>query len=240
MRTVRTLVLVGSGEFTSSMIPIDRYLLSKIKNKNIAIFPTAAGLENDYDKWIDQGEIHFSKLGAKPLGLHVVKRKDTDNKDVFTKVTRSSIVYFSGGEPSYLHEVLDETKLWKQILSLYKSSVFLAGSSAGAVVMGAYTLQNAQSVFFQDAPVVWKKTFRLIDFTIFPHFDFVVREKIDVMKRVMKLAPKAVQKRWIGIDEDTAMILENERHARVMGLGRVHVFKNGKERIYKPEDTFSL
>lgn len=237
---MRTLVLVGSGEFTNSMVSVDLHLLSKIKKKNIAILPTAAGLEGDYKKWIDLGEEHFNKLGANTIGLHVVKRKDTGSKEVFKKVARSSIVYFSGGEPSYLYDVLQGTKLWNMIYSGYKKGQILAGSSAGAIVMGSHTLENAQQVFFQNAPIVWKKTFRLIDYAIFPHFDFVLQEKIDIMKKVMKLAPKDVQGKWIGIDENTALVITDEKYGEVMGHGNVRVLKDGEEKVYKKGSALRL
>ncbi len=243
---MRTLVLLGSGEFTQAMDETDTYLLSfpkesyEFEDKSVAILPTAAGQEENWQKWIDDGVSHFTKLGAKAYGVPVVKRQDTMNSDYLSQVEKASLIYFSGGEPGYLHQVFVGSLLWDAIIAAYKKGQIVAGSSAGAMVLGSWTLANGQNVFFKNAEPVWEKAFSIVNYTIFPHYDFAKREKEEVVEKVMRTAPKQVGKAWIGIDEDTALILINETDAKVMGKGNVYVTRDAIETVHSHGEDFIL
>ena len=138
-----TLVLEGSGEFTPAMEDTDRYLLSKIANRHptIAILPTAAGLEHDWHKWIDDGVRHFRYLGVSPLsiiGLKVRSRQDAADPQWTKLVESADLLYLSGGSPHHLYASLTGTPLWQTIVDRYHRDMILAGASAGAMVLGAY------------------------------------------------------------------------------------------------------
>lgn len=238
---MRILVLVGSGEFTDAMIHVDNYLLSQTTSKTVAILPTAAGQEKHPHQWIQDGVRHFKKLHAKPVGVPVLKRNDTIKREYLEKIHSAAFIYFSGGYPGYLFDTLVDTPLWQFIYQKYKSGAVLAGCSAGAMIMGERILANGQELFMQGAwPPVWKKSFGLIPYSIFPHFDWARSEKKELFERIMKQASKDVLRQWIGIDEETALIISNEQKAQVMGKGTVHVVKNGKETIYKNGASFEM
>ena len=85
---MKTLVLVGSGEFTESMIETDVNVInlakknSKRERISVAIIPTASVPDGKQKNWIDDGIQHFKKLRVNPFGLNIVNRKDA-NKKVF-------------------------------------------------------------------------------------------------------------------------------------------------------------
>lgn len=239
----KILVLAGSGEFTKSMKEIDQYLLSLTKSAKpeVAILPTAAGLEDTPQKWIDDGIRYFKKLGAKPKGIKILQRKDTKNESLLAELNTSSIIYFSGGHPGYLLTTLKNTPAWKKIEKLYQNRVVLAGSSAGAMIMGKIILANAQEVFLKgEKKFIWKKAFSLVPFSIIPHYDFTIQKWPKVVREVIERAPSEFAKYHIGIDEDTAVIIEDNKYAKVMGKGKVFVFKNGKEKIYREKGSFII
>lgn len=240
---MKKLVLVGSGEFTSSMLKIDSYLINEIKNPtspptllkhrgsrrlrrtgskvNVAIIPTASVPDGKQQKWIDDGIKHFKKLGVNPFGLNIVNRQDANKKAFLKKLKAADLIYFSGGHPGFLLETFKDTEAWKVILNLYEQGIILAGSSAGAMIMGSYLLANAQESFDKGVKPKWIKGFNLASYTIFPHYDWAVKNRPADMKRVLSLAPKYIKDNWMGIDEDTALIFQDNKKMEIKGDGTV-------------------
>ncbi len=238
---MRTLVLVGSGEFTDAMNHVDTYLLTQTNSKTVAILPTAAGQEEHPLQWIKDGVRHFKKLRAKPVGVPILKREDTIKREYLEEIHSAAFIYFSGGYPGYLLDTLIDTPAWQYIYQKYQKGAILAGCSAGAMIMGGKILANGQELFMQEAwPPVWKKASELIPYAIFPHFDWARIQKKELFERIMRQASKEVLRQWIGIDEETALIIIDEKKAQVMGKGTVHVVKNGNETIYKTGHSFTL
>lgn len=232
------LTLLGSGEFTSNTSEIDRFLLDmsekKLKSKKVSIFPTAAGKETDYDKWIQEGIRHFKKLGAEPIGIPAIKKEDFERNDFIQMLSGSGIIYFSGGHPGHLLNSLKDTSLWKKILELYKNGVILAGSSAGAMVLGNYVLSNAQEVFMGDDYPIWEEALGLIDYPIIPHYDFIENEgnKFD---GVLEKTPNKIKKKLLGIDENTGLVVYDGKKGEVWGKGKLHIIEDNKEKVYKKD-----
>src|SRR3989344_2038962 len=121
------LALIGSGEFTSAMDEVDRFLLDHTPNPKVAILPTAANLEPNWRKWVTDGVRHFSHLGVSAEGVNPLDP---------VKLKQFNFFYFSGGDPGHLLKSLKNTPVWKTILDLHKSGATLVGSSAGALVFG--------------------------------------------------------------------------------------------------------
>lgn len=240
MGIVRKLVLVGSGEFTKTMGETDQYLLGLVKNPVVAILPTAAGQEDAPEKWIEDGIGHFRRLGAEPFGLNVLNRNHAKTEKYSKLLKEASIIYFSGGNPGYLHSTLVDTPLWRLIFAGYLKGRLLAGSSAGAMVMGKYVFANAQEAYIEGKKPIWKPGFGLVNFLILPHFDAAQKEKPDFFKLALSHAPKEARGNWIGIDEDTALVILNDKEAKVMGKSKVYLSKNGEETVYKSGDSFIL
>ena len=237
---MKILVLAGSGEFTPKMIPVDTFLLSQIKGKNktVAILPTAAGAEKNPHRWIADGVGHFTKLEVRAFGVPVLSRDDAFKDEFLKQVKNASMIYFSGGDPGYLYSTLSDTPLWKLVLSQYKNGTILAGSSAGTMVMGNYVLSNAQRLSSGEKPS-WDKSFGLVKFSILPHYDYVVREMSEVFQGALKSGSEK-ELQLLGIDEDTAMVIFNDKKVEIMGEGSVHILENLKSRDFHAGDSFNL
>lgn len=216
----KILALVGSGEFTSAMDDVDKFLLSNITSPKVAILPTAAGAEADYEKWIRDGEKHFKKLNSSALGIHLTNRKNANDARIIKQLTSCNFFYFSGGDPGYLLDTIKDTKAWKIILQKYTKGAILAGSSAGAMVLGAMVWARVYEYERTGKLLQWEKGLDVVPFGVIPHFKYIqkqfnAKQKAD-LKRVM---PKDVE--TIGIDENTAFI-QFDGKWQIMGNGKVH------------------
>ena len=123
----------------------------------------------------------------------LVDRQSADDPDVATGLRRSRLIYLLGGFPEYLAVVLKASAAWRAIMAALEEGAVLAGSSAGAMVMGDF--------FFNPVSQKVVKGLGLLHATsIVPHFNSFGRTWVD---RLQKELPSVS---LIGIDEETGMI----------------------------------
>jgi cyanophycinase len=223
-----TLVLAGSGEFTSAMDEVDRGLLDTLQpSARVAIVPTAAGLEDTPDEWIAKGTEHFRALGAEPVPLRVLNKDDAHDPRWRDAVANVDWIYFSGGNPGHLVESLAGSPFWAAILERHRAGAILAGSSAGAMMFGDSTfvpLERGPDGFPTKAVV--RPALGLVSRVIVaPHFDILPER---MLRQWSALVPEG--HRLLGIDEDTALVRSNGGWD-VRGRGRVLVFRTLDDRV---------
>lgn len=215
------LALFGSGEFTNTVDDIDDYLIKTYKPRSIAIIPTAAGKEKDYYKWIEMAEEHYRKFNVEVIPVPVTSIEQSNKQEYSILVEKADWIFFSGGDPNYLLTVLKDNNLWETVLKKYNSGTLLSGSSAGAMIMGTYLLSSPFRDIIKPTASDWKPAFNLVPFTIFPHFDKFKRHP-NVLNRLIFNSPNEIKSSWIGIDENTALLLKDTERI-VLGTGQIEV-----------------
>jgi peptidase E len=221
MNTKGILALIGSGEFTKAMDATDKFLLSQIKNPVVAIIPTAAGQEDDYDKWIKMGVTHFKKLNVTAYGVHLLTANDANYQIIIDQLSKANVFYFSGGDPGYLLDVLKDSKAWELINDSHNNGAMLIGSSAGAMVMGKKVIARIYRFFRTGQLPKWEDGLSLTDFAVIPHFDKISEDmKEEHINELRQSISKGVE--IVGIDEDTSYILIEGKWKK-MGKGKVHI-----------------
>ncbi len=238
----KTLLLTGSGEFTEEMKYVDSYVLSFAdqSKRKIAIIPTAAGKENDYQRLIKRAEEHFAEYGYIAYEVRVLNREDAQNKEIVDQVKDATMIYFSGGDPGHLWHSVKDTYLIKTVLSLYNEGVILAGSSAGAWILGSNVLTNTHDMLKGATVPVWEESLSLVKHTIIPHYDRTITRDKEIFDRVYSQTPKSIKNSFLGIDENTALLLTDDTEGMVLGRSGVHVFNNGVDSEYKSGSFFTL
>ena len=133
------LALVGGDEFRRGCESMDEAILRATGKSSpvVLIVPTAAAFENPA-RAADNGVTHFSALGADARPLMVLDRSDAESPEVVAEVESTDVVYLTGGSPIHLLEVLQESALLDAIINALERGAVLAGSSAGAMVMGSW------------------------------------------------------------------------------------------------------
>jgi cyanophycinase len=215
------LVLFGSGEFTPAVDDIDEYLISQYKPQNIAILPTAAGVENDASKWLDMAKQHYAKYNLSVIPVPIYNKVQANEKRLTDQLKQADWIFLSGGNPNYLFETLKDSELWKIILKQVDDGALIAGSSAGAMIMGKFLLSPSLNTFFKSSSSLWQRAFGLVDYTIIPHFDHFKKQK-GFMLKILRISPNKIRSSWMGIDENTAIILD-DLSRKVIGSGSVEI-----------------
>ena len=139
MHVPPNIALLGGGEFQVACMEFDRALIKSSANARpkIAIIPTAATFQNP-QKAASNGIKYFESLGADPFGLMILTKEEANDQSLGEKLEDTNIIYLTGGDPSYLYEVLQGSGFLKQMRVLYKKGAIIAGSSAGAMVLGEF------------------------------------------------------------------------------------------------------
>src|SRR5262249_22287072 len=135
-------LLAGSGEFRPPMVQVDRELLRHTPGgpPKVAILPTAAGLEASVSSWIRDGIAQFAAFGCEAYGVTAIDRTGVEGPANVAAIEAADLVYMSGGSPGYLVETLRDSAVWAAIVRGWLAGDALAGSSAGAMAMGEWTL----------------------------------------------------------------------------------------------------
>jgi cyanophycinase-like exopeptidase len=228
------------------MREIDRFLLDTlgVATARVALLPTASGLELGMpERWNSLGLEHFSNLGADVTPVALINRADAQDPQVVAELGRADLYYFSGGNPEYVLEALRDTPAWAAIYAGYRHGAVLAGCSAGAMMLGSYTL-SVRSVMRGETPR-WLPALGVVPgVVIMPHFDRVADfAGQEMFRAILATAPENAT--LIGVDEDTALVRAAFDGAapswRVLGRQGVSVFDgNGARLIYRAGEQVPL
>lgn len=146
-------------------------------------------------------------------------RLDAESKALFrAQLAAATGVFFTGGDQSRIMDVLADEELLRAVRERYQRGVVFGGTSAGAAVMslrmitgdGDFTLIDG------DAVVVREGLGLLRGVIVDQHFVKRQREN-----RLFGLVLKHPDERGVGIDDDTALLVTDGRHAEVVGKGPV-------------------
>jgi len=224
--------LVGSGEFTPAMADIDREILATLPaHPRVVILPTAAAGE-DPDDWAYRGVEHFTKLGARTVALMVLNWSHAEDPEHVAEVEAADLVYLSGGKPARLLAALEGSPLWRGVLLARRNGGWIVGASAGAMVLGDWTLVHAPGAG-HGTPTVWTIGLGILQgMAVVPHYD-----RWEEAERLAdEIAPSCTV---FGIAEDSAVLLD-EGHGRALGRGDALVRLGEERRILAPGDLFEL
>lgn len=223
MTTVtRRILLVGGEEFRPAAVGMDRRILELTGQTapRVAIIPTAAARENPALA-ASNGIRHFQGLGADAYSVDVIQRQDADNPRMAAQLQGAHVIYFTGGSPEHLHTVLARSPLLDAVVGANNSGAILAGSSAGAMVLGAVMRRPSSASPVSNALNVVPNVMTL------PH-----HERSDPESVLTQLAGREfVGLTVLGIDGGSGVLLEPGA-ATALGSSNVTVYREGAWRRY--------
>jgi cyanophycinase len=203
------LALLGGNEFRENCRELDRALLARLgASARVAVLPTAAAHESPRQA-AHNGVQHLKRLGAKPEPVFVLNRADAGSEEMVAQLKEMQGLYFTGGDPVHLLETLRGTRIWQTAVGIYERGGLIAGSSAGAMVMGGQTWAPGEG---------WRKGLGLAPgLAVIPHH-LTLAARWDAIKMRDSLPPGVT---LVGIDEATALVLPE---GSVLGEGEVTIY----------------
>lgn len=211
--TAGTLALVGGGEWREGCT-FDATLLETAGTDEVVVLPTAAAYEHPAHL-VAEAETWLSTLGAKVVGLDVLRRPDALDPANVEAVRRSRFTYLAGGSPMHLRSVLKDSPLWDALVASWQDGAVLAGSSAGAMVLCDPMVDPRGGAFTVGLGL-------LDGMAVVPHADTWSDER---SHRTLQLAPKGLI--VAAVDERTALVRAPDGVWRAEGAGEVVAYRDG-------------
>jgi len=152
-------------------------------------------------------------------------------------------IFFSGGDQNRIMDVLADEELLKLIRAKYTAGTPFGGTSAGAAVISDPIMTgDADLKILDGAKVGVRKGLGLLPNVVFDQH-FLVRQRHNRLFGLIMQNPGML---GIGIDEDTAVLVEDNRKLTVVGATKVifvHATRSNKEfamSILGNNDKFDL
>lgn len=152
---------------------------------------------------------------------------DTEKRTKFiAQVKDATGIYFTGGDQNRIMDVLSDQELLKMLRDKYAAGTPFAGTSAGAAVMSDPMMTGEADLKILDGTKVGARTgLGLIPNIIFDQH-FLVRQRHNRLFGLIMVNPAML---GIGIDEDTSVLIEDNRKLQVIGATQV-MFVDAKRR----------
>lgn len=229
---------LGSGEFEAWSEPVERWLLTRSRNPDgpVLVCPTAAAHEGDgsFNGWASKGLEHYRDLGIAAEVLPLRTHDDALRDTVVARLESASAIFFSGGNPARLSQVMLGTPFWHALQTAVDSGLPYAGCSAGVACLTEVTYDSDS----RDFDSIWAPGIGFVKDALFgPHWD-IVDSWIPGAKAFITGSVRPGQT-FIGLDEDTAMVGDG-RSWEVIGRSKIHVLAGGEWTRYADGESFDL
>ncbi len=224
---IERIALIGGDEFRSGCEEADRAILAATGavNPKVLVVPTAA-VEGSPSKAAANGVSYFTSLGADAAPLMVLDAADAADKGLADQIGSADVVYLTGGNPAFLRDSLSGSLVLQAMLEAHEKGAWLAGSSAGAMVLGTW-------MRFRQ----WTRALDVISGVVtLPHHERSDPESTS--EELARNAPEGIVAA-IGIDGRTGC-LALDGGWKVLGPGQVAVYEAGAWRRFASGESFTL
>ncbi|KAF2750575.1 class I glutamine amidotransferase-like protein [Sporormia fimetaria CBS 119925] len=213
------LVIIG-GNLQSESIYNRIITLAGGPNASIIVIPTAGG-EPTYGQNFSTAAA-FRKFGAQNVNVvHTYDPVVADTEEFVKLLERADAVFFAGGRQWRLVDAYAGTKAEKAFQKVLDRGGVIAGSSAGASIMGSFLARGdtvGNDIMIGDHTVGFGY---LKNSAIDQHV--LVRNRHFDMFKILEVEPKLL---GLAIDEDTAVVVQGNE-MEVIGRTYVLVYDGG-------------
>ncbi|MBC8046217.1 MAG: cyanophycinase [Fimbriimonadaceae bacterium] len=228
------LIAVGGAEnrnhFEKEKLHVLSRILKEMKGNEtlIEIIPTASGDPKMIGKEFDNA---FNSIGCKAAQVMDIRRKkDTEKSEFLERIKVCDGIMFSGGNQTRLSEIFLGTEFLEILKHRYQNEndFVIAGTSAGAMAQSEIMINGgapAEALMRGKALIV--RGLGFIDKAIIDSH-FINRGRFG---RLMVAIAEHPQMTGLGISEDTAVIIREERYLEIIGNGLVAIM-DGMELQY--------
>jgi cyanophycinase len=163
------LALVGGDELNPGNEPQDKVLVAAASGGPAFVLATAAGRQHP-DLAVRNARAWFKGLGLDVEELPAIRRSDVTSAKNAELARAGRFFYLVGGDPGLVPKTLADTPLWAAIVEAWRGGAALAGSSAGAMELGEWTLIRDRRP--GDARRRYRTALSIVPRTaVIPHFD---------------------------------------------------------------------
>ena len=195
----------------------------------LVVIPTAGGASHYDQFW--RGQRLFKDAGATDITvLHTYDPQVADTEEFVAPLRRARGVFFGGGRQWRLADAYLNTLTQRELFALLERGGVISGSSAGASIMGSFLVRGdtqTNTVMMGDH----LEGFALLKNVGIDQHLLRRNRQFDLLE-VIEAHPELL---GIGIDEDTAIVVEGDRF-EVIGQSYVVIYDS--QRMIPPDGRF--
>ncbi len=220
------LLIIGGGERPAEIMKQFITLAEGFRGGKIIILPMASSVPEEVGP---EQALQLKDFGAKSVEFHILSREDALNPENTKLFEDIGGVFFSGGVQSRLVDILLDTPIHKTLVDLYEAGGVIGGTSAGAAVMSEIMItgdekrtvdEDAAFETIEADNIVTVRGFGFIKTAIIDQH-FVRRKRHN---RLLSLIAENPEILGVGIDEETAIIVNPDKTFDVIGERSVIVY----------------
>ena len=213
------LALVGGDELKPGNEPQDELLATAAGTGPAYVIATAAARQRP-ELAVRHAQGWFARFGLDVQELPARTRTQAKAAENVVRAAEGRLFYLVGGDPGLTVGTLAGTPLWDAIVGAWREGASLAGSSAGAMALGAWSLVRGR--YKGDAQRRFKDALGLVPgVAVAPHFETFGRRWVGSGQATGREVV------LVGIDGRSAAVWY-EGTWRAMGPGAVTVITGGE------------
>ena len=220
-----SLIIIGGHEDRSGERRILRAVADRLGKDGKIVVCTVASAEPE-SLW-EEYEAAFRAIGVPHVfRLDVDSREDASSPRAIRILEGATGVFFTGGDQLKITSQVGDTPLYSRVQEIFEQGGVVAGTSAGASAMSETMLvaNNGEASYRIKSALLMAPGLGLAQYMVIDqHFSERGR-----MARLIGAVTQNPRVLGVGIDEDTALILERNREFRVLGAGAVYVVDASK------------
>lgn len=205
--TIRKLIIIGGAEDKEDKCEILRKVVEMGggEDARITIITTAT------ERPMEAGNLYrdiFRKLGVKNIDiLNINSRREALDEEYISSIRDATCIFFTGGDQLRITSLLGGTSAYAALHHAYRKGALLVGTSAGASVMSSNMIVEGED---DDAP-------KYCTLKMAPGLgllnEVIIDQHFAQRGRIGRLLVAVAQNPYmlgVGIDEDTAIIVEGD------------------------------
>src|SRR3954463_6950489 len=220
-----TLIIIGGHEDREGerviLKEVARRATARKNGKHSKQLVITAVASNMPDEVIPEYERIFKELGVEEIGVLEIRNVDDAHSEENARlVLDTGVLFFTGGDQLRITSQVGVTPVYEAMYEMYLNGGVIVGTSAGAAAMSEIMLVSGESDESNEihALEMGAGLGLLKEVVIDSHFAERGR-----MGRLLGAVAQNPRSLGIGIDEDTAIIVEQSQHLRVIGSGAIYM-----------------
>jgi cyanophycinase len=227
-RTDRTLIIIGGKEDRSNNKVILGEVARRVGSGKLVV--TTVAIPSNPEGLFEEYEKAFRSLGVKHLFKLEINTREEATRDAKLRILDDAVgVFFTGGDQVKISSQIGDTPIFRRVQEIYEAGGVIAGTSAGASVMSETMLVEGgdEESHVIGGSVRMAPGLGLISGVIIDQH-FMERGRVGRLIGAVAQNPKNL---GVGIDEQTAIVVEKGNGFYVLGSGAVYVI-DGTEVSY--------
>lgn len=241
-----TVVFMGSGELTATMVEVHKKMLARLPDPPQAVFlDTPAGFQLNVDEISRKAVEYFRVHVQKPLDVASYKSSEKttafEAESAYHLLRKANFVLIGPGSPTYAIRQLKETPIPEILGTVIQSGGCMVAASAAALTMGRYTLP-VYEIYKVGQEVHWVDGLDMLapfgfNLIVVPHWNNAEGGSHDTrfcfmgeprFQQLEALLPD--DSTILGVDEHTACIIDLEsQQIDIQGIGDITIRRRGRE-----------